>query len=123
MSNDFSRTQGEVAVMFLDTTCGKHEKDDALAAEYAKRAASAALYFLGREPEEDELPSRGRRGDEMEIGKAVTCVVCGLRKKPIGRSAPLETSNSLCDFECAGYDKGPHPGHLWPGETQEQYGY
>lgn len=46
----------------------------------------------------------------------VYCDVCGLRKKPIGRDAPLALANSLCDHECPGYYQDPHPGYLWPGE-------
>jgi hypothetical protein len=48
--------------------------------------------------------------------RAPECAVCGLRKKPIGRSAPLEMANSLCDDDCSGYRLEPTPGHLWPGE-------
>jgi len=44
------------------------------------------------------------------------CSVCRMRKKPLGRSAPLEMANSLCDHECPGYRQDPKPGHLWPGE-------
>ena len=58
-----------------------------------------------------------------EIGKAVDCVVCGRRKKPAGRSAPIEMANSLCDHECEGYYKDPQPGYLWPNETREDFGY
>ena len=58
-----------------------------------------------------------------DVGAAVTCVACGLRKKPIGRSAPLDMANSLCDYECPGYREPPHPGDLWPGETREEFGY
>lgn len=58
-----------------------------------------------------------------DVGVAVNCTVCGLRKKPIGRSAPPEMANSLCDHECAGYYDEPNPGVLWPGETREEYGY
>jgi hypothetical protein len=58
-----------------------------------------------------------------EVGKAVDCVVCHRRKKPIGRSAPLEMANSLCDFECEGYMQDPQPGDLWPGETREEFGF
>jgi hypothetical protein len=47
------------------------------------------------------------------------CAVCGLRKKPRGRSAPMEMANSLCDYECPGYDEQPKSGHLWPNELQE----
>jgi len=59
----------------------------------------------------------------IEVGVAVTCTVCGLRKKPMGRSAPLEMANSLCDHECPGYNAEPYPGDLWPGETREEFGY
>jgi len=55
--------------------------------------------------------------------KAVYCTVCGLRKKPVGRAAPLEMANSLCDYECEGYVLEPLPGYLWPNETQEEFGY
>lgn len=57
------------------------------------------------------------------VGVAVTCAVCHLRKKPLGRSAPMEMANSLCDHECPGYDQPPEPGDLWPGETREEFGY
>lgn len=53
------------------------------------------------------------------VGSAVMCVVCGLRKKPVGRSAPLEMANSLCDSDCPGYRQEPHPGYLWPGEEEK----
>ncbi len=58
-----------------------------------------------------------------EVGVAVTCTVCHLRKTPIGRSAPLEMANSLCDYECLGYSEDPKPGDLWPGESREEFGY
>ena len=57
------------------------------------------------------------------VGVAVECTVCGLRKKPVGRSAPMEMANSLCDHECPGYRQDPKPGELWPGETREEFGY
>jgi hypothetical protein len=47
---------------------------------------------------------------------SVNCTVCGLRKNPIGRSAPMEMANSLCDHECPGYRADPYPPHLWPNE-------
>jgi hypothetical protein len=56
-------------------------------------------------------------------GSAVECTVCGLRKKPRGRSGPLVMANSLCDYECPGYDKEPFVGDLWPGESREEFGY
>ena len=57
----------------------------------------------------------------MKKGIAVTCTVCGLRKKPHGRSAPVESH--YCDQQCPGYQHEPTPGCLWPGETQAQFKY
>ncbi len=62
-------------------------------------------------------------GTMEEVGVAVYCAVCGRRKKPVGRSAPLEMANSLCDNECMGYNQEPYPGELWLGETREEFGY
>ena len=59
--------------------------------------------------------------DPDEIGKAVNCRVCGLRKLPIGRAAPLAMANSLCDHECPGYRDDPWPGSLWPGERMGDF--
>ncbi len=59
----------------------------------------------------------------IKIGIAVECVVCHRTKKPAGRSAPLEMATSLCDHECPGWSQPPLPGSLWPGETEEQFGY
>lgn len=56
-------------------------------------------------------------------GYAVHCTVCGMRKKPIGRSAPIESENGLCGYDCEGYKQDPFPGNLWPGETAEDLGY
>ena len=57
----------------------------------------------------------------MRIGISVTCAVCSNRKKPIGRSAPISWYG--CDQECPGYREAPYPGSLWPGETDEEFGY
>lgn len=57
------------------------------------------------------------------VGSYARCTVCGLNKKPRGRSAPLEMANGLCDHECEGYDQPPFAGDLWPGETAEEFGY
>jgi len=46
------------------------------------------------------------------------CIVCGRRKKPRGRSAPLETT--YCDDDCSGYYLHEMPGHLWPGEWEDE---
>ncbi len=59
----------------------------------------------------------------MKIGIAVHCIVCGMRKKPIGRSAPLATANGLCDKDCPGYESAPKPGSLWPGESEMDFGF
>ena len=56
-----------------------------------------------------------------KVGVVVTCNLCGQRKKPIGRSAPLEWY--LCDDECHGYHQDPKPGSLWMNESEEQFGY
>jgi hypothetical protein len=59
----------------------------------------------------------------VKVGISVYCTVCKMRKSPIGRSAPLEMANSLCDDECPGYREDPKPGSLWPGETAAEFGY
>jgi hypothetical protein len=45
---------------------------------------------------------------------APVCAVCGRRKKPRGRSAPIEMS--MCDQDCPSYYDEPRSGHHWPGE-------
>jgi hypothetical protein len=57
----------------------------------------------------------------MRVGVVVECTVCGQRKSPRGRSAPL--GSYLCDWQCDGYDKDPQVGDLWPRETEEEFGY
>lgn len=57
----------------------------------------------------------------MKVGIAVYCTICRHRKKPRGRSAPLGAY--LCDWECEGYNLDPQVGTLWPGETEEDFGY
>ena len=49
-----------------------------------------------------------------------TCHVCSLRKKPRGRSAPLEMANGLCGPGCPSYTQDPPAGHLWPGEPADE---
>lgn len=51
----------------------------------------------------------------------VTCKTCGQQKQPHGRSASMH--RSYCDNDCVGYNDGPKPGCLWPGETSEDFGY
>jgi hypothetical protein len=57
----------------------------------------------------------------MKIGIGVECSICGQTKKPRGRSAPIGLY--MCDMECEGYYLDPKVGDLWPGETQEEFGY
>ncbi len=49
----------------------------------------------------------------------LTCTVCGLPKKPIGRDAGAAAANGYCDHECEGYMLEPLPGYLWPSEQDE----
>lgn len=56
------------------------------------------------------------------VGIRVECSVCGLQKRPHGRSAPMTLV--MCEPEdCVGYDQLPLVGCLWPGETSEDFGY
>jgi len=55
---------------------------------------------------------------DCKTGCAPMCSVCLMRKKPIGRSAPMEMANSLCDSDCVGYRQDPTPCDLWPGEAK-----
>ena len=48
------------------------------------------------------------------------CAVCGYRKKPRGRSAPMEMGPYLCGPDCRGYDEDPRAGHLWPDEGDDE---
>ena len=57
----------------------------------------------------------------MKVGIAVYCTFCGKRKCPRGRSAPL--GMSACFDDCYGYQEEPKVGDLWPGETEEEFGY
>lgn len=52
-----------------------------------------------------------------ECEREPTCDVCGRRKLPSGRSAPMECGG--CSDGCPGYRKEPKPGHLWPGELAQ----
>lgn len=57
----------------------------------------------------------------MRVGIRVACATCGRTKTPRGRSAPAAAS--YCTWGCPGYDQPPYVGDLWPGETEEQFGY
>lgn len=49
----------------------------------------------------------------------VECKYCHRKKKPLGRSAPLEMAGYYCTSECPGYWSEPQASDLWPGETRE----
>ncbi len=57
----------------------------------------------------------------MRVGIRVECAVCGREKCPVGRSAPV--GECLCDHDCEGYRQEPFVGSLWPGETEEEFGF
>lgn len=58
----------------------------------------------------------------MKVGIAVECTTCHRDKAPHGRSVPM-LGPSYCTDECIGYKADPMPGCLWPGETEEDFGY
>lgn len=57
----------------------------------------------------------------MRRGVRVEGATCGHMKQPTGRSAAL--GSRYCDWECPGYRQEPRVGSLWPGETEEDFGY
>lgn len=59
------------------------------------------------------------RGDYF--GYRVTCSVCGKTKQPVGRSAPI--GMYLCGMDCRGFHLEPSPSHLWPNESEKEFGY
>lgn len=58
----------------------------------------------------------------MKIGIHVECAICRRWKKPLGRSAPLGANYCYYD-DCEGYRQDPQAGSLFPGETEEDFGY
>lgn len=58
---------------------------------------------------------------KTKVGVDVECAICGKRKKPVGRSAPVELY--MCNSECKGYYEDPHVGSLWPNESEYDFGY
>lgn len=48
------------------------------------------------------------------------CLVCGQRKKPRGRSVPVEAESGYCGYDCEGYMQDPQPGHEWPERMPER---
>ena len=63
------------------------------------------------------MPSKCRCGTD---GPLVTCLVCGLRKPPLGRSVAMEAASGMCGHDCDGYRKDPCPGTMWPGELKPE---
>jgi len=60
--------------------------------------------------------------EKMErVGIVVRCVTCHRMKKPVGRSSALQDAG--CNDECEGYRQAPYPGSLWPGETENEFGF
>lgn len=64
----------------------------------------------------------------MKVGVYVECSVCGYTKKPKGRSGPMGVKYCEAPWPgehggCAAYWDEPRPGSLWPGETEEEFGY
>lgn len=57
----------------------------------------------------------------MRVGIAVYCAECRNQKAPVGRSVPM--GSFYCDDTCRGYSLQPYPGSLFPGETEEDFGY
>jgi hypothetical protein len=55
------------------------------------------------------------------FGFRAVCKICGRGKAPRGRSVPFGLS--MCDRECEGYDQEPYPPHLWPGESEADFGF
>lgn len=67
----------------------------------------------------DEYPTRPLRADYF--GYKVTCAVCGVTKKPWGRSAPM--GSYYCDSDCPGFSQAPLPSNLWPNESEADFGF
>ena len=58
----------------------------------------------------------------MRVGIRVQCGTCGLTKAPIGRS--ISIGRAMCQGDtCRDYYCDPQPGSLWPGETEEEFGF
>ena len=54
-------------------------------------------------------------------GYRVTCTICVKTKQPVGRSAPI--GSWMCSWYCRGYYLEPFPSHLWPNESEADFGY
>ena len=82
--------------------------------------ADAYRYLAEQMWQSLSAPPSGEQAAQQRIGVRVECTECGLQKKPRGRSGP---PMPMCDDECPGYSQEPRVGDLWPGETQEDFGY
>jgi hypothetical protein len=67
--------------------------------------------------------------DPNKVGVYVFCKRCRQQKCPRGRSAPM-TATWFCmsyfpgiEDGCPGYREEPLVGDLWPGESEEDFGY
>ena len=67
-----------------------------------------------------------------KIGVKVVCTKCHRQKAPRGRSVPLYSNFMYCqpvfmdekgEGTCHGYRDDPKVGSLWPGESEEDFGY
>jgi hypothetical protein len=102
-----------------------HEMLNSLRERVAMIIHKETTQIPGKEPHECDYTAADAVIEEIdrEVGRAVNCKVCGRRKKPIGRSAPIVMANSLCDHGCEGYYLEPKVGSLWPGEQRMEFGY
>lgn len=63
------------------------------------------------------------------FGYRATCTICSRTKKPVGRSAPVDSymcepfHEKINPSGCEGYDLEPLPSHLWPGESEADFGF
>lgn len=82
---------------------------------------------LCAECSERNAATRALRADCF--GYSATCTVCGRGKQPVGRSAPIgmmmcNPHHPIIDpHGCVGYNQEPLPSHLWPGESEADFGY
>lgn len=59
--------------------------------------------------------------DPLKFGVRVECAVCGMMKKPRGRSVGWD--GGYCDDDCPGYSVDPQVGSLFPNESEADFGY
>ncbi len=62
--------------------------------------------------------------DRGRYGRIVECPKCGRNKAPVGRSLPGVCVGSYCTWDsCKFYYDDPKPDHLFPSETEADFGY